>query len=558
MREAPMNAVEKQELAARAALAGAHLSPAPGSLEERARFAELQRRLAPLFRRAFPDRLSPQTIVVLPSMTLDGAELRKLTGAPHYEERLLCMLMLLRRPRNRVVYLTSQPIPESLVDYYLHLLPGIPFSHARRRLTLLSCHDGSAAPLTEKVLRRPLLLERIRAAIPEPRMAHVTCFNATALERTLAVQLGVPLYACDPALADLGSKSGGREVFRRAGVALPDGFERLRDARDVAGALAALRRADPGLRRAVVKLEEGFSGEGNAVFDFGGAPAGEGLERWVRETLPARLRFEAAEETWESYAGKLAEMGGVTECWVDGAEARSPSVQCRIDPLGRSTVISTHDQVLGGPTGQVFQGCTFPADPAYTPQIQDAALRVSETLAGEGALGRFGVDFVSVRRGGGWESLAIEINLRKGGTTHPYLMLQYLTDGVYDPESGLYRTPAGRLCCYHATDNLRDPAYAGLTPDDLIELAVTRELHFHAASQQGVVFHMIGALSEHGKLGAVCIGESPAAAARLHADTVATLDREARRQRRRPASAPAPRRAPLRRRARTLRPSAPA
>jgi hypothetical protein len=80
-------------------------------------------------------------------------------------------------------------------------------------------------------------------------MAHLTCFNATALERTLAVQLGVPLYGF--ALADLGSKSGGREVLRRTGVALPDGFERLRD-----------RRADPGLRRAVVKLEEGFPGEG--------------------------------------------------------------------------------------------------------------------------------------------------------------------------------------------------------------------------------------------------------------------------------------------------------
>jgi hypothetical protein len=548
-----MNAVEKQELAARAALGGAVLSPLPGSPEERARFAELQRRLAPLFRRAFPDRLSPQTIVVLPSMTLDPAELRKLAGAPHYEERLLCMLMLLRRPNNRVVYLTSQPVSEALVDYYLHLLPGIPFSHARRRLTLLACHDASAAPLTHKLLARPLLLERIRAAIPDPRMAHVTCFNATPLERTLAVQLGVPLYACDPALADLGSKSGGREVFRRAGVALPDGFERLRDAGDVAGALAALRRRRPGMRRAVVKLEEGFSGEGNATFAFDGAPEGAALERWVRDELPGRLRCEAEGEGWESYAGKLAETGGVVEEWVEGAETRSPSVQCRIDPLGRGAVISTHDQVLGGPTGQVFQGCTFPADPEYTPAVQDAALRVSGVLAEEGALGRFGVDFVAVKRAGRWEPLAIEINLRKGGTTHPYLMLQYLTDGAYDPESGLYRTPAGRLCFYHATDNLRDPAYAGLTPDDLIDLAVTHELHFHAASQTGVVFHMIGALSEHGKLGAVCIAGSPAEAARLNAETVATLDRAARRQGRSPAAPYAPgRRIPLRR-ARTLR-----
>src|SRR3712207_3088099 len=201
------------------------VEPAPGSPEELVRFAELQARLAPLFERAFPDVRSPQTVVVVPSLTLDAGELRKLTGAPHYEERLLCLLMLLRRPRTHVVYVTSQPIPPTIVDYYLHLLPGVPLSHARKRVTLLSCHDASPVPLTEKILARPRLLERIRAAIPDPAGAHLTCFNATPLERTLAVRLGTPLYACDPALARLGTKSGSRRVFRSAGVPLPEGFE---------------------------------------------------------------------------------------------------------------------------------------------------------------------------------------------------------------------------------------------------------------------------------------------------------------------------------------------
>ena len=500
--------------------------PIPGSLAERERFAALQRRLAPLVTHVFPDKHAEQTVVVIPSMSLPTEELLKLTGANQYEERLLCLLMLLRQPRTHIVYVTSQPIAPSVIDYYLHLLPGIPFSHARRRLTLLSCYDSSRETLTEKILARPRLLEHIRAAIRNDRVAHMTCFIATPAERTLAVRLSIPLYACDPDLRHLGTKSGSREVLRRAGVEPPLGFERLRDMEDVAEAFAALKRREPELRRAVVKLDEGFSGEGNAVFSYDGAPDSANLTSWISGVLPARLRFEAAKESWEHYSTKFAAMGGIVEAFLEGDEVRSPSVQCRVDPLGRACIISTHDQLLGGPSGQIYLGCTFPADEAYTGSVHAAGLRVARQLGAEGVIGRFGVDFVSVRRGEQWESTPIEINLRKGGTTHPFLMLQYLTDGSYEPDSTTYRTPAGRACYYYASDNLQNPAYVGLTPDDLIEIAVDNDLHFDAAAQRGVVFHLIGALSEHGKLGAVCVADSRTNADRLFHETVAILNRE--------------------------------
>jgi hypothetical protein len=43
------------------------------------------------------------------------------------------------------------------------------------------------------------------------------------------------------------------------------------------------------------------------------------------------------------------------------------------------------------------------------------------------------------------------------------------------------------------------------------------------------VFHLIGALSEYGKLGTVCIGDSHESAQKFYRDTVAVLDREAQR-----------------------------
>ncbi|MCY3846534.1 MAG: ATP-grasp domain-containing protein [Acidobacteria bacterium] len=502
--------------------------PKAGSEKERARFTELQRRLGPLYRRVFADRLAPRTVVVVPSLSLDADIITKIQGAPHYEERLLCLLMLLRMPYTRVVYATSVPIHATIIDYYLHLLAGVPHSHARQRLTLVACGESSSAPLTAKILANRSVLRRLRAAIGDPALAHLVCFNVSSLERTLSVRLGIPLYGCDPALADLGSKSSSRQIFRAAGVTMPDGFEALRDRQDVAAALAALKRRHRSLESAVVKLNDGFSGEGNARFRYRSGDADAHSEAHIDRRLPRRLLYEATDQTWERYAAKLAEMGGIVEAFVTGDEARSPSVQCRIDPRRVVEVVSTHEQVLGGRSGQVFVGCEFPADDRYRAELQDAGERVAEVLRDRGVLGRFGVDFVVVREDGRWSPYAIEINLRKGGTTHPFLMLDFLTDGMYDRETGVYRTPAGQARYYVATDNLHERRYLGLSPDDLVRIALEQRLHFHAPSQEGVVFHLIGALELHGKLGMVCIGADRDRARRLYGRTVEILNREGR------------------------------
>ena len=501
--------------------------PALGSAAELERFATLQHRLPGLFERILPDPRAPRCVLVNPSLSIEPSLLESISGLQHYEERLLCMLLLLRLPRTRVVYVSSIAIDPEIVDYYLYLLPGVPSAHARRRLTMLSCQDPSTRKtLTEKILERPRMLQRIRESIGETSLAHMSCFNVTDKERSLAVQLDIPIYGNDPALEHLGSKSGGRRVFRAAGVDLPPGEEALRDENDMAKAMAALRRRDPALRRATVKLEFGTSGEGNAVFEFNGAPDGPSLDRWVADRLPRELCYEDRSQSWERYRSQFAQMGGVVEAWIEGHGKRSPSVQTRITPLGDIELISTHEQVLGGPSGQIFLGCTFPCDNAYRHEIQDAGLRVTAELAKQSALGRLGVDFVSVKEGDRWRNYAIEINLRKGGTTHPFRVLQLLTGGAYDPQSGRFMTPTGAGRVYRASDNLSRDAYKRLAPDDLMDIAVDHGLHFDAATQEGVFFHLIGALSGYGKLGVVCVASSREKADELFERTVAVLDAE--------------------------------
>jgi hypothetical protein len=498
---------------------------APASADELARFRDLQAQFSRSFQAIFDDPALPRTVLIIPSLSLDQEVLAKISGVHHYEERMLCLLLLLRMPRTRVIYVTSSAISETIIDYYLHLLPGVPGVHARRRLTLISCNDASAAALTRKILERPRVLDRIREAIPDFASAHMTCFTVTELERKLAVILGLPIYGCDPSLLRWGSKSGSRKIFREAGIDLPFGIEDIQDAEDVAHALAELKGRKPAMQRAVVKLNEGFSGEGNAVLNLADAPPGPAMRTWIRNRLPD-LAFEARGMTWDLYQTKLSAMGGIVEEFLPGEIKRSPSAQFRIDPIGGIAAVSTHDQALGGASGQVFLGCRFPADQEYRLSVQRTGAKVARALADKGVLGRFGIDFVSVKERDGWHHFAIEINLRKGGTTHPFLMLQYLTDGHYDAETGEFLAPSGQACCYYASDNLESRQYRGLTPYDLVDIAVKNGLHFHAATCEGVAFHLIGALSEFGKLGVVCIAHTPERADKLYRSTVEILDGE--------------------------------
>jgi hypothetical protein len=502
------------------------LYPPPGSEGETKAFKQLQANFAPQYEAVFPDKLAPKTVVIIPSLTLDQEILAKVNGHVFYEERLLCLLMLLRMPRTHLVYVTSVPIDPCIIDYYLHLLPGITGYHARQRLTLLSCFDASAQSLTQKILARPRLMARIGQSIPNGHLAHIACFNVTPFEQTLAVRLGLPIFGCDPALWYLGSKSGSRLLFKQCNIPLPPGFENLKNETEVAGALAALKTADPALRKAVVKINEGFSGEGNAVFAYDTLKVGDGLAQAIQRLLPQRLKIVASNLSYAGFMEKFTAMEGVVEAFVEGRVVTSPSVQCRINPLGKVDVLSTHDQVLGGESGQVFIGAHFPANPAYAAELGRMGEQIGQLMKEQGVLGRFGVDFMSVQNEGQWQHYAIEINLRKGGTTHPFLMLQFLTNGEYDAGTGRYTMHDGQERFYFATDNLQSDCYKGLTPHDLIDIAMYHGLHYSGTAEEGVMFHLIGALSQYGKLGMVCVGKTMERAQAFYQQTIQVLDGE--------------------------------
>ncbi len=497
-----------------------------------AQFNALQEKLVPLWQtigRSDPGGpvQEENTLVVVPSMTADV----KIDGTRHriYEERFLFMLFLLRQPRLQMIYVTSQQIMPDVLDYYLQMIPGVMASHARKRLFLVSPLDSSSRPLVEKLLERQRLLQQIRSLIPDLDRAHIIPFTTTDKERELAVRLGIPMYAADPRFFAFGTKSGARRLFAEEGVAHPLGVENLTSEDGLIEAIATIRAQKPAVAQVIVKLNEGLSGMGNGVVKLEGLPVpGDAAEREAIATALRGIRFEVQSTAYDWYIGSVGSNGAIVEEMISGDEVHSPSVQMRISPLGQVEILSTHDQMLGGPGGQSYLGAIFPANPEYSRLITQEAEKVGQRLAQEGILGRFALDFLVVRSGGSeWRPYAIEVNLRKGGTTAPYLTLQYLTDGRYDPETGLFSPARGGNRYYVASDHVESDDYRVLTPDDLFEIISSNRLHFDHCSQTGLVMHMFSGVAELGQFGVTAIGRTAAEAQAMYQRFLGILDETA-------------------------------
>mgnify|MGYP002623912881 FL=1 len=486
-------------------------------------FDQLQKKLVPLWSSLDHLNKDEQTIVVVPSADLDVALTASHLQA--YEERFLFMLFLLRQPRARLIFVTGQEISDEIVDYFLDLLPGVIRSNASKRLHFVTPMEATWSSLTRKLLARPHLIEEIRALIPDQDRAHLVPFMTSWDDRELAMRLGIPMYGADPAHMIYGTKSSGRQIFAEAGIAHPPGIEELHSRAEVVAAVMKLVKDHPETDRVIVKLNEGVSGFGNATLDL--RSLGEVTPDSVDQAL-GQLAIDSALGDLSVFLAHLEQEGGVVEAMLSGEIVRSPSVQLRITPLGEVELLSTHDQILGGESGQVFVGSRFPADGSYSRQISKSATRVGEVLAERGVIGRFALDYVVVQKpDGSWDEYAIEINLRKGGTTHPFLTLQFLTDGQYDSETAVFIAPDGTEKHYVASDHVDIEGLEVFRPQDLLDLALLHDYHFDQVTQTGVVFHMLSAMPTHGFVGVTCIENSHAGAEALYERVIGFLTDQA-------------------------------
>jgi hypothetical protein len=455
---------------------------------------------------------TPHVVVVLPAFSLSESLLAHYaTRLGAYEHRyLLAALMLPRIPGCELVFVTCQAPEPEVLDYYDRLASPNRPGGLLERLHVITVDDRSPRAVSAKLLDRPDLVREL-CALTEGRLTVIEPWNVTETEVEVARRLDAPINGTAPQLWPLGFKSAGRRLFREVGVPAPVGVEDVRDLAGVGRAVTDLRRAVPGLAAVVVKHDNSGAGDGNVVVPVRDA-AGRPID-------PAELVAGLGRSLPPWYVADLA-AGAVVEELLDGAEVRSPSAQVDVLPDGSVRVLSTHEQLLGGDNGQVYSGCRFPADPGYAARLGEHVVAVGRWLADRGARGRLGVDFLAVRQGDRWDVRALEVNLRKGGTSHPFTALRHLAPGTYDASTGRYELSDGSgLRWYRSSDGFMDPSWSELTPSAVIGAVAAAGLEFDPARRVGVVLHMLSCLRVDGRVGVTAIADDPDEVERLYSAT---------------------------------------
>lgn len=476
-------------------------------------FQRLQQDLEAVYALNSPESTVSHVVVALPSFSVGENLLSHYSSRlPALEHRFLAALLMLRMPAARLVYFCSAAPDAAVIDHYLALLPES--QEASERFHLVVVDDRSARPIATKLLERPDVLADVTRWIGDDP-AFIEPWNVAEPERQLALALGIPINGSAPELWPLGFKSSGRKLFQDAGVPIPPGFEDLTTVSDAVGTIEQLRTAQPDAPAVILKHDDSGAGDGNAVvhtddLEPAGSPA-------ARRRLWSRLN---SLEPW--YLDEL-EKGFVAESRIVGDQFSSPSAQVEIRPDGSAVVLSTHEQILGN-DGQVYLGCRFPADPSYAPELGAHALAAAQVLGERGARGRAGIDFVTARSGHEpWSVYAIEINLRKPGTTHPFTVLRHLAPGRYDMNTGRYTDDTGVSKHYVASDNLVDENWTGIPEADVIAAFARAGISFDPSTRTGVVPHMLSCLAIDGRFGITAVGDSAAHADELQETTISVM-----------------------------------
>lgn len=480
-------------------------------------FAEIQSRLEPALSLNRSGSTTDHVLVALPSYSVSESILSHYRDRiPSLEHRYLLALFVAGRiPACEIVYVSTRRPEQAVIDYYTSLIPA--HRRADARFRILDIDDGTPRSVAAKITADPAFQAELRGVIGG-RPAFIEPWNVTETERDMAVALGIPIHGTDPDLRRLGFKGNGRRLFRASGVPVPYGHEDVHDVDGLVTAIADILAHRPDCTGVVIKHDDSGAGDGNAVLDLGPMRSAPDPDAWLRRRL-------ASLPDW--YRADLAAQGGIVEERIVGDRFRSPSAQADIRPDGSVLVLATHEQVLGGDDGQVYLGCRFPADPAYAAELADHAHAVGQRLAAAGALGRFAIDFVAAATDDGpWRVHAIEINLRKGGTTHPYSALRNLVPGHYDAAAGRWvAAHDGSARAYSATDNLVSDRWLGLEPRAVIDAVRASGLEFEHETGTGAVLFMLSALAIDGRMGLVAIGRTPAEAEAIHDGVRAAVDR---------------------------------
>ena len=445
--------------------------------------------------------------VCLTSMTFDVILTEAIEGLEHYEMRCLWEISRVLNEGVHVHFFSKKIVNLHAINHFYktfnlsdNQISRIKFYSVEEILN----EKNLPQDLSDYVLNNPQV-RAVFSEICQNKNSYLECFVLTDKERKVSEVFNLPTYWCHESVEYLKTKSGNRKILNGV-TKLPEGYGDLYSLEQVVAALKALSHKTLN-RKFVIKLNDGVSGDGNGFIKL---PAGKINEHTIRQSL-IETQFVSSKMTYTKFFREFAKIGGVVEEFIDGNNKRSPSVQVFLKPDNSFDIISSHEQVLDS-SGARFLGARFPAYDYHRDLIINEANKIAKRLLENKVFGIVGLDFLTVDATDGYEAYLIEINLRKGGTTHPFWTAKAaLNNANMCQKSGMFLISEKERRMYYSNDNI-------ITKDlektrSLFELFGVLEgsgLLFSEKTQKGAIIHMANSYEPIGKIGAVFIGKTDA------------------------------------------------
>jgi L-propargylglycine--L-glutamate ligase len=426
--------------------------------------------------------------------------LREIPYVKYFVERGLTHLTCLRDPANRLALIGAQRPHPDILSYYLRDICGMSETEccsALSRIIFIQPPSSGQSPVYDSLLGDPKSLGALKEAVADAGEARLHVFAANTWCEELGRRIGVrPSERPDSMARYWGSKAGGKEAFRLAGVPSPPGegnpYRSLEDVTDAALRLAGGARRP---RHVIVKLNDASWGDGigNVVIN----------STKLMETGALSQAVESILQSWHDFVLEIPHHGAIVEEFLSGVTS-SPSGQGLIEEDGSVKAISSHEQIVS--TGQ-YIGCSFPAEERFIDRINLAIERVGRVLSLKGLRGSFGIDFLGLDNG---DLYAAEINVRKVAPTHVTASVETAT-GL---SLGIDGRTAGRRVRY-VHRRLYAPRLRHLSSTTATDALRAHGLLYDKQAGRGVLLHILGALQPCGYVEVTAIDHDQEQAAEL-------------------------------------------
>ena len=448
-------------------------------------------------------RGSEVNVVCLSSMTFDSILTEAIVGLKHYETRCLWEISKVKKSGTVVHFFSKYKIRHEALE---HFYQAFDFSEEEKNRVFLYSVESILGEveldidLSDYVLKNEKV-RRVFKSITLSKNCYLECFVLTAKELEISKVYNLPSFWMHHRVDYFKTKSGNRFLLKNV-TKVPDGIGDLYSIEDVVSAVLRLHRKTQS-KKMVIKLNDGVSGDGNGFFHL---PEKVNVHS-IRQSL-IECKFVSSKMTYTKFFKEFAKLGGVVEIFVEGPKKASPSVQLFLKPDMTFEILSSHEQVLDD-SGSRFLGARFPAYNYHRSEITLEAEKVAKKLIEQKIFGIVGLDFLTISKANKIETYLIEINLRKGGTTHPYWTAKAALDASTCELTGRLKSSSGNFRLYHSNDNLlvRDQRRKRSLGDFLLKMRKAGISYDHK-SQKGAIFHMLNSWEPDGKIGAVFIGES--------------------------------------------------